>query len=112
MPAGKRKTLKEVLKEVDPNLNIIPSHRSHRRKTTNADWGKAAGEKCPTCGKETLRLFGDLKQCKQCFYKEKGWTFDETTCEKCEERAVKVTALSFGVTEIKIICPKCGTYAI
>jgi len=99
-----------LLKEVDPNLNVISAGGRRRRRTTQADWDKAEGKKCPTCGGEIFRTHGPFEQCLKCLYKEKGTFIEETECRKCKARAVKVQHLSDGLEDVKIVCPDCGTY--
>jgi len=53
-----------VLKEVDPNLNIISgNHRKHKPRRYNGhrpmsvdEWEAATPPLCPTCGEETMRF--------------------------------------------------------
>jgi len=62
------KELRRRLKAVDPNLTIIPGGaRRHARRTTEADWGKAAGVIC-RCGREVFRSRDGL--CMDCWEKE------------------------------------------
>jgi hypothetical protein len=74
------------------------------------EWDKLGGVNCPTCHHEILRTFGPFKQCHSCFYKAKETFFEFTTCSKCTERAVKVTTLSDGLLDERVICPNCGTH--
>jgi len=89
----KRKTASQVLHDVTPELNVIPgrvhSRRSGKRtvrldevshielpiyiphRTTEADWEKARGLKCPECHNEVMRLVpygftGQNKCCEGC----------------------------------------------
>ena len=99
-----------VLKEVDPNLNIVSGRR--RRRMTKKDWDKCAVT-CPTCGRDTLKLIGPEAECPRCFLKRNDVLIEETECPKCRERVVaKVTTLSQGLLDTKIICPQCGTYPL
>ncbi len=63
------KELRRRLKAVDPNLTIIPGGvRRQARRTTEADWGKAAGVICRKCGREVFRSRDGL--CFPCWEKE------------------------------------------
>ena len=107
----KREKLSQVLQAVDPNLNIVSPHKK-RNRATKADWSKLAGTTCPTCGKELLRTYRPLKQCRECLTKLKNIMLEETVCPKCSEGAVKATTFSGGLLNEKIICRKCGTFSI
>ncbi|MBA7699622.1 hypothetical protein ES703_108321 [subsurface metagenome] len=61
--------LRRRLKAVDPNLTIIPGGvRRHARRTTEAEWEKAAGVICKSCGREVFRSRDGL--CMSCWEKE------------------------------------------
>lgn len=63
------KELRRRLQAVDPTLKIIPGGaRRSARKTTEADWGKAAGVICRKCGREVFRSRDGL--CFSCWEKE------------------------------------------
>lgn len=106
-----KKKLSQVLQAIDPNLNIVSSHKKKRR-TSRADWEKLAGVNCPYCGEEILKTCGPFKQCNKCFNREKGIFLEGTECPKCKQRAAKVTTLSNGLQGEKIIRPRCGTFSI
>lgn len=78
---------------------------------TQTDWEKCE-VRCPTCNRETLKLVGPFSECSRCFAKRRDILIEETKCVKCKERAAKVTTLSQGLLEIKVICPRCGTYPL
>ena len=78
---------------------------------TQTDWEKCE-VRCPTCNRETLKLVGPFVECQKCLTKRTDAIFEETDCEKCKERAVKVTILSEGLQTDKVICPRCGTYPL
>lgn len=61
--------LRQRLKAVDPNLKIVPggTHR-HAHRTTEVDWGKAAGVVCRNCGREVFRNRDGL--CMSCWENE------------------------------------------
>lgn len=100
----------QILKEVDPNLNVVSAGGRHQRRTTQTDWDKLDGTKCPTCNRDVLRVYGPFGQCYRCFRKEKCTSLEEVGCPKCTTRAVKVTTLVDGLQVVKIICASCGTY--
>lgn len=89
----RRKSAAQVLREVDPNLKVIPGgsypHRRRKkaikldavshiefptyipRRMTEDDWNKAGGVKCPRCNNYTLKLVslgltGKHKICPDC----------------------------------------------
>ena len=78
---------------------------------TQTDWEKCE-VRCPTCNRETLKLVGPFSECPRCFAKRRDILIEETKCVKCKERAAKVTTLSQGLLDIKVICPRCGTYPL
>lgn len=106
-----KKKLSQVLHAVDPNLNIVSTHKKKWR-ITKADWDKLGGVTCVSCGTEILKTYGPFKQCYRCFYREKGIFLEEIECPKCKERAAKVTNLSNGLQGEKVICPNCGSYPL
>ena len=111
MRSVKKKKLSQVLHVVDPNLNIISPHKKKRR-TTKADWDKLGGVTCPTCGRELLKTNGPLRQCRECQVKMKDIMLEETACPRCSGMAVKATAFSGGLMDVKVICHRCGTSTI
>ncbi len=86
----KRKPASQVLREADPDLNIIPGgvHRRDRRKkaikldevshielptyiphhSNDKDWDDAGGLKCPVCGNDCVRLvsYGMMRKRQAC----------------------------------------------
>ena len=58
------RTLRSVLKDADPNLNIAP--RRGRRKMTHQDWEAAEGKQCPRCGNPALRFRIEDGVCREC----------------------------------------------
>ena len=73
------KTLRGVLHQVDPNLNIIPGGVFHheRRGLSQQDWDKAAGVICKTCGREVFRSRNGL--CLQCWEEENEFEIRDKT---------------------------------
>jgi len=63
-----------VLKEVDPNLNIISgNHRKHKARMDNGhipmfvdEWNKAGGAICPRCKQEAVRFRPQDGVCIKC----------------------------------------------
>jgi len=82
-----------------------------KRKTTETERAKLSGVNCPTCGREMLKTYGPLIQCRDCVYKLKDIMLDEEVCPKCSEMAAKATTISMGLLDEKIICPRCGNFS-
>lgn len=70
-----RKTLRGVLRQVDPNLNIVPGgvFRHGGRRLTVQDWDNAAGIICRNCGREVFRSRDGL--CLPCWEAENEFEF-------------------------------------
>jgi len=60
--------LRRRLKEVDPNLKIVPGGRRRHYKTSKSDWDRAAGVNCSRCGREVYQSREGL--CLPCWEKE------------------------------------------
>ena len=71
-----KRSLSQVLHEVDPDLKIVRGHH-HRSKnrTTDSDWEKAAGPVCPRCGRERFRFIEGI--CFQCAEAKDGEDIDK-----------------------------------
>jgi len=50
------KKASEILRVVDPDLNLIDRGKRRRWKVTGLDWARAGAAECPSCKKETLRF--------------------------------------------------------
>ena len=104
----------QLVRNIEIEIQRMNAVSSHRKKSqiTKADWVKLSGVNCPTCGKELLKTYGPLKQCRECLTKLKDIMLEETVCPKCSEKAAKATVFSNGLLDEKILCPRCGTFSI
>ncbi len=59
------KKLREILHQVDPDLNIVPGGY-HQHKQSNQEWlASTAGIKCKVCGKEVFKTQDGM--CEVCY---------------------------------------------
>jgi|GEM_PF-1800283 len=74
-----KKSLAQVLHEVDPGLMIVSGHSYHRKKGHSGpeDFDQARGISCSNCGREVFRAKGDL--CLGCWEKSNEFEIRDKT---------------------------------
>lgn len=77
--------LRQVLKAVDPQLNVISGgvHRRKKSKVRRQEWEDSGGLFCTRCGQETVRIFNGI--CLSC-YRDDIARHEQRQADKTEKR--------------------------
>jgi hypothetical protein len=90
--------LRDRLRAIDPELNIIPGGvRRRRREAAEADWLATGGIICKTCGAEVVRLIeGECPQCYKARVAEKEKVEEDRSMRRYFRRALNKGTLSLA----------------